>query len=359
MLLLKSNIQISLLTEAINMIRFESDYSEGAHQSILDRLIATNNEQTSGYSEDKYCENARKIIRSLCNKLDASVHFFVGGTQTNLTFIASALKPYQGVIAAISGHINTHETGAIEATGHRIITTECSDGKINAQQIENIWQEHWQDPTHEHIVQPAMVYISQPTECGTVYTLSELESISSVCKRNNLLLYVDGARLSYSLVADVLAPDLTDLARLCDAFYIGGTKTGALFGEALVISNPEVARDFRYMIKRQGGLLAKGRLLGLQFEALLSDNLYLQLADHAVKQAMRIRQAFTSAGYELLFDSPTNQQFPILPDEMIARLAENFAFHRWQKMNARFTAVRFCTSWTTPSEHVDQLIRSI
>ncbi|NLW11892.1 MAG: low specificity L-threonine aldolase [Clostridiaceae bacterium] len=338
------------------MIRFESDYSEGAHQIILDKLQNTNMEQTPGYGEDSYCEAARGLIAAHLNGCQSDIHFLVGGTQTNLTLIAAALRPHQAVIAAASAHINTHETGAIEATGHKVISINTADGRLTDADIRQTYEDHWQDPTHEHIVQPALVYISQPTECGTIYSLQDLELLSNTCQELDLLLYVDGARLGFALAVQGEVPALADLARLTDAFYIGGTKVGALFGEALVINNQSLKRDFRYIIKQRGGLLAKGRLLGIQFQALFEHGLYFEISQYAVQQALRIKAACQAAGYDFLFDSYTNQQFPILPLDMIEKLQKHFAFHIWQKIDDSRSAVRFCTSWATPSEHVDTLI---
>lgn len=341
------------------MIRFESDYSEGAHQSIINKLQTTNLNQTPGYGEDIYCESARELIAARLGNCKADIHFLVGGTQTNLTLIAAALRPHQAVVAACSAHINTHETGSIEATGHRVIALETSDGKLTTADIKQLHYDHWHDPTREHITQPALVYISQPTECGTVYSLQELKNISKACKELGLLLYVDGARLGYALAAEVKTPDLADLAMLTDAFYIGGTKVGALFGEALVISNQTIKHDFRYIIKQRGGLLAKGRLLGLQFQALFEDNLYLELSRHAVEQAMRIKAACQATGYAFLYDSFTNQQFPIMPLDKIKTLQQHFSFHIWQQLDDGRAAIRFCTSWATPTIHVDALIKHL
>ncbi len=257
------------------MIRFNCDYSEGAHEKVLERLIATNREQTQGYGTDHYSVQAKELIRRLCGRMDADVHFLVGGTQANLTVISAGLRPYQGVIAADTGHINVHETGAIEACGHKILALPSSDGKITAGQVEACCKAHRDDGDREHTVQPKMVYISQSTELGTVYSKEELEEMSETCKRNGLFLFMDGARLGYALAAAGNTMTLEDIARLCDVFYIGGTKVGALFGEAVVITAPSLKEDFRYMIKQKGGMLAKGRLLGLQFLALLEDGLYM------------------------------------------------------------------------------------
>ncbi|EHL71170.1 threonine aldolase family protein [Cloacibacillus evryensis] len=341
------------------MIRFECDYGEGAHPRILERLAATNMEQTAGYGEDPHCEAARGYIRELCRMPDADVHFLVGGTQANLTVIAAALRPHQGVIAAESGHINVHETGAIEATGHKVITVPGENGKITAGEVRGVCDSHWRDPTHEHIAQPAMVYISNPSEIGTIYTLAELEEISKVCRKCGLPLFMDGARLGYGLACELCDYTLADIAALCDVFYIGGTKVGALFGEAVVITDAALKRDFRYIMKQRGAMLAKGRLLGIQFEALFEDGLYFEISRHATELAMKLRAACTAKGYPFLVDSMTNQQFPILPNSLIERLKVKFAFSLWQPTDAAHTAVRFCTSWATKEEHLDELIAEL
>lgn len=341
------------------MIRFECDYAEGAHIKIMERLLATNEEQTPGYGVDIYCENARGMIKALCESEEADVHFLVGGTQTNTTVIAATLRPHQGVISATTGHINAHETGAIEATGHKVLTVPSADGKITAVQVQEVYDNHWKDTTHEHIVQPGMVYISHPTENGTTYTKEELEALSKVCRACNLPLFLDGARLGYAMARENNDLSLADLARLCDAFYIGGTKVGALFGEALVITHPAIKKDFRYFIKQRGGLLAKGRLLGVQFETLFEEGLYFNIAEHAVKLALRIRDAFREKGYNFLYDSDTNQQFPIIPNAQLEKLKHKYTFSTWEIIDETHTAVRFCTSWATKKEHVEQLIKDI
>ncbi|NLL38399.1 MAG: low specificity L-threonine aldolase [Clostridiales bacterium] len=341
------------------MIRFECDYSEGAHPKIIRILSETNFEQTSGYGTDEYCEKARRLIKEICGAPGAHVHFLVGGTQANRTVISSILRPHQGVLSACTGHINIHETGAIEAAGHKVLPLPSPDGKITAEQIENAYQEHWSDETHEHMVQPGMVYISNPTENGTIYTKSELSSLSEVCKKYELPLYMDGARLGYGLVADNNDLTLEDIARLCDVFYIGGTKVGALFGEAVVIVNPALQKDFRYFIKQNGGMLAKGRILGLQFLALMEDNLYLDISRHAVRLAMKLKAALSDKGYGFLYESCTNQQFPIMPDAHLDALSGKYAYSIWEKTDDLHTAVRFCTSWATREEAVVKLISDI
>ena len=341
------------------MIQFQCDYNEGAHPMILQRLTETNMEQTVGYGEDPYCEQARELIRKACQNDNIDVHFLVGGTQTNTTVIAHTLRPYQGVISAVSGHINVHETGAIEATGHKVLAIASADGKLTAAQVEEAVIAHRNEDGPEHMVQPGMVYISFPTEVGTVYTLSELKAISTVCRKYELPLFIDGARLGYGLCSPESDITLPDLAQLADIFYIGGTKVGALFGEAVVITNEALKRDFRYSIKRHGSMLAKGRLLGIQFATLFTDNLYMNIARHAIDEAMRIKEALHEEGIKFLIDSPTNQQFPIFTNAQLEMLGKKYRFSIWQQMDDNRTAVRICTSWATKSENVDLLIEDI
>ena len=339
------------------MIRFESDYLEGALPEVMQALNETNLAQTPGYGEDEYCARAAAMIREKCAAPEAHVHVLVGGTQANLTVIAAALRPHQAAVAAVTGHIAAHETGSVEATGHKVITLESGDGKIRAAQVRELVEAHWADSTHEHQAQPALVYLSQPTENGTVYSLAELEEMSALCREKGLLLFVDGARMGAALVStDVTLPDL---ARLTDVFYIGGTKLGALFGEAVVITNEALNRDFRYIIKQRGGMFAKGRLLGVQFAALMTDGLYERTARREVELALRLRAAFEAKGWPLRYDSPTNQQFPIVPDGALAKLAEKYSFSEWGRVDPGHRAVRFCTSWATKSEDVDALIADI
>ena len=339
------------------MIRFECDYTTGAHPKILEALVSTNGEATPGYGVDEHCEHARDMLRALCQAPEAGVHFLVGGTQANTTVIAAILRPHQGVLCAETGHINVHESGAIEATGHKVLGLPASEGKITAGQIDLYCQEHFDNAAWEHMVQPGMVYLSLPTELGTVYTLAELEEISAVCRRRELPLFVDGARLACGLAAS--DAELPDLARLCDVFYLGGTKAGLLFGEAVVITNPNIDHDFRYLIKQHGGMLAKGRLLGVQFEAFLEDGLFLDIGKKEVSQALRLRRAFEEKGYPLFVNSPTNQQFPILPNEALAALERDYSFEVWARVDPDHTAVRFCTSWSTTDQDVDALIEDI
>lgn len=341
------------------MIRFECDYLEGAHPKILEALSRTNFEQTPGYGNDEYCEKAREIIREKCDVENVDVHFLVGGTQANKTVIASILRPYQGVLCADSGHINVHETGAIENTGHKVLSLDSVCGKISAKQIREAYNLHFNDESSEHSVQPGMVYISYPTELGTLYSKEELTEISKTCRELDLPLFIDGARLGYGLAGEGVDVTLRDIAKLCDVFYIGGTKVGALFGEAVVITNDKYKKDFRYYIKQNGGLLAKGRLLGIQFLSLFEDDLYFEISKHANKQALRIKDAFLKKGYSLFIDSNTNQQFPIMPDEKLKVLGEKYSFTYWERVNEESSAVRFCTSWATKEEDVDQLIDDI
>ncbi len=341
------------------MIQFQCDYNEGAHPRILERLIATNMEQTVGYGEDAYCESARQLIREACGNKDLDVHFLVGGTQTNTTVIAHILRPHQGVIAAASGHISVHETGAIEHTGHKVLALPTDDGKITAAQVEQLVLEHRADSSFEHTVQPGMVYISFPTELGTIYSLEELTDLSRVCATYDIPLFIDGARLGYGLASPDCDVTLADVARLADVFYIGGTKVGALFGEAVVSRSKSLMRDFRYSIKQHGGMLAKGRLLGLQFETLFTNNLYFEISKEAMVQARRIRTALEALKVPMLLDCPTNQLFPILKNEVIDRLSHDFLFTKWMSLDDHTTVVRICTSWATTPENVDKLIEAL
>lgn len=341
------------------MIRFYCDYAEGAHPAILEKLAQTNFEQTEGYGEDHFCQEARARIRELCQTPDADVHFLVGGTQANLTVIAAALRPHEGVIATDTAHINSHETGAIEATGHKVLMVPNEEGKLTAGQVETLWAAHQADESKEHTVKPGMVYISNPTELGTLYSLEELEALSAVCRSHGLLLYLDGARLGYGLAAEDNTLTLPDLARLCDVFYIGGTKQGAMFGEAVVILQSRLKEDFRYLIKQRGGMLAKGRLLGIQFLALLEDGLYLRLARHADEMADLLREGLEKAGCPLLVHSRTNLIFPILPDKAVEKLKEQYSFSHYQRIDESHCAVRFCTSWATKREHVESFAADI
>lgn len=340
------------------MIRFDSDYLEGCHPAILKRLQDTDYEQTPGYGEDHYCQEAASLIKKVCDAPGAAVHFLVGGTQTNATFISSVLRPHQGVLCASSAHIGVHETGAIEHSGHKVLSLPATDGKITAAQVREAVERHRSDPTHEHTVQPGMVYISFPTEYGTIYSAEELAQLSKACHDCDIPLYVDGARLGYGLSCDANDLDIKDFARYCDAFYIGGTKQGALFGEALVIVNPALQKDFRYFIKQNGGMLAKGRLLGLQFLGLFEEDLYLGLSRSAVTKAQRIAEALRGAGYSFHVESPTNQIFPVLTDNQISALSQDFGFEIWEPLGEGRSAVRFVTSWATTDAQADALINA-
>ncbi len=341
------------------MYLFHNDYNEACHPRILQRMQDTLSNQMSGYGQDACCENAARIIRKLCADDSLTVHFLVGGTQTNLTVIDAALRPHQAVISADSGHINGHETGAVEATGHKVLPVPAFDGKITAQQVRELAQARLNDPDREHLVQPKMVYISIPTELGTMYSLSELEEISGVCKKYGLYLFVDGARLGYGLTARGNDITLPDLARLTDVFYIGGTKVGAMFGEAVVISNPEIAEDFRYLMKQHGGMLAKGWLLGLQFQVLLEDGLYFTCAEHANRMADKIRKSLREAGFLLYAEGNTNQIFTVLPDRVLQELGKQFTYCPMERADEDHQIVRFCTSWATKEDAVDALCTAL
>ncbi|MDO4757794.1 MAG: beta-eliminating lyase-related protein [Rikenellaceae bacterium] len=338
------------------MIYFDSDYMSGAHPEVLERLIATNAEQSVGYGCDGYTQRAVELIRKACDAPEARVQLLVGGTQTNATLIDGLLARHEGVLAAESGHIAVHEAGAIEATGHKVLTLPQHDGKVKAEEVERYIADFYRDETYEHMVAPGMLYISQPTEYGTVYSLQELEALSRVCHEANIPLYADGARLGYALAAEGCDFTLQDMARLCDVFYIGGTKVGALFGEAVVVSNPRLVPHLFPLVKQHGALLAKGRLLGVQFEALFTNDLYQRIGMRAVGQALRIREAFTAHGYEVVVPSPTNQQFFRLPNTVIDRLKQEASFELWGPRGDKESVVRFVTGWSTTDEDIDRLI---
>lgn len=338
------------------MIHFDTDYMEGAHPDIMRRLVETNLEQTPGYGSDDYTRRAKTLIRQACGQPEAGVHFLVGGTQTNATVIDGLLRHHEGVLATETAHINVHESGAIEATGHKVITLPSHNGKLDAGEVEKYISDFYRDETYEHMVAPGMVYISHPTELGTLYTLDELKALSHVCRKAHIPLYMDGARLGYGLASEQTDVHLEDIASLCDVFYIGGTKVGALFGEAVVVSRPELLPHFFPLIKQHGALLAKGRLLGIQFETLFTDGLYQHIGAHAVRLALKLKEAFVSKGYTLPIDSPTNQQFVCLPNEEIDRLSAHATFELWGPRGETETVVRFVTSWATREEDVDALI---
>jgi threonine aldolase len=334
------------------MYSFKNDYSEGAHPRILNALIETNMEQTEGYGNDHYTLRAVELLIQRIGCDDADIHFLSGGTQTNLTALSAFLRPHEAVIAANTGHILVHEAGAIEATGHKVISVGVSDGKLKIEHIKAVVEGH----TDEHMVKPKLVYISNPTEIGSIYKKSELQDISRFCKENNLYLYLDGARLGSALCSEENDMQLPDLAMLVDAFYIGGTKSGALLGEALVICRDVLKDDFRFHMKQKGALLAKGRLLGIQFLELFRDDLYFDLAKHANKMASLLKNEISSAGYRFLTHSPSNQIFPVLPNRLIEKLQEKYSFYVWEKVDADNSAIRLVTSWATNENAVLEFI---
>lgn len=338
------------------MIYFNSDYLEGAHPALMAKLNETNMVQTVGYGEDEYCAAARVKIQNACQAPEADVHFLVGGTQTNTTVIAAVLRPWQGVLCAVSGHINCHEAGAIESTGHKVITLPTTNGKITAQQVQEYVEWHRNDESTEHIVQPGMVYISYPTEGGTLYSKAELTELYDVCRRYGLPLFIDGARLGYGVMADGADLTLPEIAHLCDVFYIGGTKVGALFGEAVVIMNPALKKDFRFIMKQRGGRMAKGRLLGIQFDVLFTDDLYTKISKNAIDTANALKKGLAAKGYRFFMDSPTNQVFVVLENTQLAALEGRAKFGFWEKFDDSHTVVRIATSWATRMEEIEQLI---
>lgn len=332
-----------------------NDYSEGACEEILMRMAKENHTQHTGYGMDSLCEEAKACIYQEIGTQEAAIHFLAGGTQTNKTVIAAALRPYEAVIAAETGHINVHETGAIENSGHKVIAVKAENGKLTPRAIEQAVLVH----TDEHMVKPAMVYISDATELGTIYSKSELAEISAVCKKYHLKLFLDGARLGSALTCSANDCSMKEIAELCDVFYIGGTKNGALFGEAVVILNSEIDRDFRYMIKQNGAMLAKGWLLGIQFLGLFEDGAFYRLAEHANRMAEKIRICLKGQKIELFVENQTNQIFPILEDRLLENLEREFDFTFWEKIDETHTAVRIVTSWDTKEEHVEKLIQAL
>lgn len=341
----------------VSRLYFASDYMEGAHPAIMQKLVETNLEKTVGYGLDPYTESAKEKIRTACNAPDADIYLLVGGTQTNATVIDALLKSYQGVVAAETGHIATHESGAIEFGGHKVLTLPQKDGKIRAAQIEKMVKDFYDDANYEHMVIPGMVYISQPTEYGTLYSKEELTEISKVCRANHLPLYVDGARLAYALASPENDVTLSDLAELCDAFYIGGTKCGALFGEAVVIPQKGLIPHFFTIIKQHGALLAKGRIAGIQFDELFTDRLYERIGKPAIDAAEQIKEALKKFGYKLALDTPTNQIFCIVSNEVMKKIAQDVEFGFWEKYDETHSVIRFATSWATTMEDTQKLIR--
>jgi threonine aldolase len=338
------------------MYSFKYDYSEGCHPNILDTLSKTNFEQQDGYGEDAYSIQARTFIQKKLENHNAEIFFVSGGTQANLIVIAAALRPHESVIAAVTGHIHVHEAGSIEATGHKINALATTDGKLSVEDIQTILEEHTEVP---HVVKPKLVYISNSTEIGSIYSKEELQKLSTFCKSQNLYLFMDGARLASALTAENNNLTLADLSKLTDAFYIGGTKNGALLGEAVVINHPELQNVLGFHLKQRGALLAKGRILGIQFYELFKDDLFFTLAKHANYMANKIRKTIKLLGYDFLTDSPSNQIFPILPNELIAKLHQNYDFYVWKKIDQKHSAVRIVTSWTTPEAIVDQFIEDL
>lgn len=337
------------------MYSFKNDYSEGAHNSILEALVKSNLEQCAGYGEDEYCKRAEELIKNKIGRDDIFVHFFSGGTQTNLTALSSFLRPHEAVVGANTCHVAVHETGSIEATGHKVITIDVKDGKIGPDHVKAVLDEH----TDEHMVKPKLVYISDSTEIGTIYNKKELEDLNSFCKAHNLFLYLDGARLGSALCAPGNDLTLKDICNLTDAFYIGGTKNGALLGEALVISNKVLEEDFRYMIKQKGGLMAKGRILGIQFVELFKDNLFFEIGEHENKMATILREGLKEMNFKFFSDSPTNQIFPIMPNWLLKELDKDYIYTFWAKDSEETSAIRLVTSWATKEENVKNFIADV
>ena len=338
------------------MLYFTSDYTEGAHEKVLQKLVETNMEHLSGYGMDEYCESAKAKIKAMCGADDTDVHFLVGGTQTNAIVIDSVLSAYEGVVCADSGHIFVHEAGAVEFTGHKVLSLPGECGKLRADVVKEYFENFYADENHEHAVFPGMVYISYPTEYGTLYSKEELKALSEICHRYEIPLYLDGARLGYGLMSKSADVTLEDIASFCDVFYIGGTKVGALCGEAVVFTKNNTPKHFTTIVKQRGALLAKGRLLGIQFDAHFTDNLYFEISTHAIEMAEILKQSLMQKGYRFFIDSPTNQQFIILENSKMEILKKEVAFSFWEKYDENHTVVRFATSWATKEEDVRVLI---
>ncbi|MBR1584159.1 MAG: low specificity L-threonine aldolase [Clostridia bacterium] len=338
------------------MLSFENDYSEGAHEAVLQRLMETNRVQQVGYGEDEYCRQAKEKIRAACGDPDADIFFIVGGTQTNMTVIDALLSGVEGVVSATTGHVNVHEAGAIEYTGHKVLTVPEHEGKMDAGELNAFLQGFFADPTHSHMVYPGAVYISHPTEYGTLYSKAELTALSRVCRERGIPLFLDGARLGYGLMSRETDVTLGDIAALCDVFYIGGTKVGALCGEAVVFPRHGAPDRFITHVKQHGAMVAKGRLLGVQFDALFTDNLYFDISRHAIDMAEKLKQGFAARGYRFFLDSPTNQQFIILPNAEMRRLESRVRFSYWGPCGEDSSVVRFATSWATTEENIDRLM---
>ena len=343
------------------MTYFTSDYVNGAAPEVLNHLLETNSKNLTGYGSDDYCEIAISKIKKACNKPDADVYFLTGGTQTNQIVISTVLKPFEGVIAANTGHVSGHEAGAIEFSGHKVLQISHKDGKLSDNSIENLIRDFYNDRNHEHMVFPGMVYISLPTEYGTLYSKNELQNIYQVCQKYNIFLYIDGARLGYALASPQNDLSLSDIANLCDAFYIGGTKVGALCGEALIFTKNrfETPAHFITQIKQHGALLAKGRLLGVQFDALFTDNLYYKIGEHGILMAEKLKSIFKTKGFRFYLESPTNQQFIILENSKMEELSKTIAFSFWEKYDENHTVVRFATSWSTTQQDLEELEKAL
>lgn len=338
------------------MLAFECDYLEGAHEKILQRLSETNYEKAPGYGNDSYCESARAKIKEACGCPKADVYFLTGGTQTNAIVIDTMLQKYEGVVAARTGHVNVHEAGAIEYTGHKVLTVPSHEGKMRADELQDMLDGFWQDVTHEHMVFPGMVYLSYPTEYGTLYSKKEITDIAQVCHRFHIPLYMDGARLGYGLMSKSADLTLPEIAEICDVFYIGGTKVGALCGEAVVFTKNNTPKHFLTMVKQHGAMLAKGRLLGIQFDTLFTDNLYFTVSAHAIEMAEKLKEGLKREGYSFYLDSPTNQQFVVLTMKQIGELQKQVSFDLWDKLDEEHQVVRFATSWATKEQDVDALL---
>ncbi len=334
---------------------FVNDYGEGCHPKVLEKLAATNLEHLAGYGSDKYCESAKEKIRKACDCPEADIWFISGGTQTNAIVISALLKSYEGVISAVTGHINGHEAGAVEHLGRKVLPLPQHEGKIDAGELKEYMRTFYGDANHEHMVFPGMVYISHPTEYGTLYTKDELTSLSNVCREYEMPLFMDGARMGYGLMSYQTDVTLSDIAKLCDVFYIGGTKVGALCGEAVVFTKGNMPKHFLAIVKQNGALLAKGRLMGVQFDTLFTDNLYFDISRHAIDMAQELKKAFAEKGYRFFIDSPTNQQFIVLENEKMQALSQFVDFSFWEKLDENHTVVRFATSWATKKEDIDKL----
>ncbi len=338
------------------MLSFECDYTEGAHEKILARLLETNLEQLPGYGSDHYCQQAKEKIRRACSCPEAEIFFLVGGTQTNDVVIDSLLRTYEGVVAAKTGHINAHESGAIEHSGHKVLVLPEHQGKIDAGELESMLVDFWDDESYEHMVFPGMVYISHPTEYGTLYSKEELKSLSEVCRKYHLPFYMDGARLGYGLMSSETDVTLSDIAKYCDVFYIGGTKVGALCGEAVVFTKQNMPAHFLTIVKQHGALLAKGRVLGVQFDTLFTDDLYFDISRHAIEMADYMKEGLRKKGVKFYLESPTNQQFVILENSAMKELQAKVEFSYWEKLDEDHTVVRFATSWATKKDNIDRLL---